>query len=270
MPERLDRLVTARGLAPSRERAQMLIAAGLVEVDGERAAKASQLVEETAEVVVTGEAIPYVGRGGLKLEAALRHFRVNAREAVCLDIGASTGGFTDCLLQRGARHVVALDVGHGQLAPSLQVDPRVELRERVNARYLSPEQFAMPFDLVAIDVSFISLTLILPAAAPALRPGGHVLALVKPEFEAGRDAVGPGGVVRDPEARKRAIQRVIRCAVDELGLDLRGTMLAPSPRGRAGNREYFACFRRPVERPDVPANAGEPGPEGGPHTDGEA
>src|SRR5256885_1741000 len=140
MTERLDRAITARGLASSRERAQGLIRAGLVLVDGKPAEKSSQPVEDSEEIEVTGEALPYVGRGGVKMEAALKHFRINARDAVCLDVGASTGGFTDCLLQRGARRIVAIDVGHGQMAESLRNDPRVELRERVNARYLSPEQ----------------------------------------------------------------------------------------------------------------------------------
>src|SRR5579862_334600 len=175
MSERLDKLIAARGLATSRERAQLLIAAGLVQVDGRTVEKAGVRVDADAAIEVTGEALPYVGRGGLKMEAALKHFRINARGILCLDVGASTGGFTDCLLQRGARRVVALDVGHDQLASSLRADPRVELREGVNARYLSPEQFTDPFDLATIDVSFISVTLVLPAVAPLVRAGGYLL-----------------------------------------------------------------------------------------------
>lgn len=252
--QRLDRLMAARGLAHSRERAQMLVAAGLVQVDGRPATKPSEQVAEDAEIVVTGEALPYVSRGGVKMEAALKHFRLNAQGAVCLDVGAGTGGFTDCLLQRGAARVVALDVGHGQLAPSLRADPRVELREDVNARYLSPEQFDTLFDLAAVDVSFISLTLVLPAVAPLVRPGGHILALIKPEFEAGRAAVGPRGVVRSPEARQRAVDKVKAFARETLGLIVRGVMRSPL-RGGSGNYEFIACFRRPLP-------AAKPAPSG--------
>jgi hemolysin TlyA family protein len=243
MLERLDKRMMERDLAPSRERAQMLIGAGLVTVDGRIAEKPSERVEEQAEIVVTGEAMPYVGRGGIKLEAALKQFRINVRGAVCLDVGASTGGFTDCLLKRGASRIVAIDVGHGQMAESLANDERVELREGVNARYLSPEQFPDRFDLAVIDVSFISLTLVLPAVVPLVRPGGHIVALIKPEFEAGREAVGPKGIVRSGEARKKAVEKVIRFAKDELKLELRSTMPSPEIGGGGGNREYFANFR---------------------------
>jgi len=242
--ERLDKLMAARGLASSRERAQMLIAAGLVQVNGRPAERSSERVAEDAEIVVTGEALPYVSRGGVKMEAALKHFRLNVRGAVCLDVGAGTGGFTDCLLQRGASRVVALDVGHDQLAPSLRADPRVELREDVNARYLSPEQFDHLFDLAAVDVSFISLTLVLPAVLPLVRPGGHVVALIKPEFELGPGAVGPRGVVRSPQARQQAVDKVKAFARDALGLIVRGVMRSPL-RGGSGNFEFIACFRRP-------------------------
>ncbi len=244
MPERLDKALVARGLASSRERAQMLVEGGLVTVDGTVAQRVSQKVDEEADVQVTGEALPYVSRGGLKLEVALKHFRLNVSGALCLDVGASTGGFTDCLLQRGAARVVAVDVGHGQLAPSLQRDPRVELREGVNARYLSPEQFTGPFDLAAVDVSFISLTLVLPAIVPLLRPGAHIIALVKPEFEAGRQAVGAKGIVRSAAARRAAVEKVTEFSQEQLALENRGTM--PSPlAGGSGNREFIACFRIP-------------------------
>jgi 23S rRNA (cytidine1920-2'-O)/16S rRNA (cytidine1409-2'-O)-methyltransferase len=242
---RLDKLMTERGLAASRERVQLLIGNGLVLVNGEQAEKASQPVAIDAEIAVTGEVLRYVGRGGLKLEAALRGLRLNVREARCLDVGASTGGFTDCLLQRGATHVTAVDVGHSQLAASLKADPRVELREGVNARYLSPEQFPELFDFATVDVSFISLTLVLPAVAPLVRPGGHILALVKPEFEAGREAVGARGIVRSPEARRGAVQRVIVAARDELRLEIRATFAAPHVPGT--NRETFLCMRKPGE-----------------------
>ncbi|MBM3493204.1 MAG: TlyA family RNA methyltransferase [Armatimonadetes bacterium] len=244
MSDRLDREMVARGLAPTRERAQLLIRGGTVAVDGKEAVKPSLGVTAESVIEVTGEVLPYVGRGGLKMEAALRHYRINVSGARCLDIGASTGGFTDCLLQRGASHVVAVDVGHGQIHESLKSDPRVTSHEGLNARYMTPDQFGGPFDLIAADVSFISLTLILPAAVPMLRAGGHLLALVKPEFEAGRDAVNERGVVRDPEAQRLARDRVSRCA-EELGLVKQG--IIPSPIITGGNREYLACFRKPKE-----------------------
>lgn len=246
MTIRLDKLIAQQGLASSRERAQILINSGLVEVDGVLAEKPSQLIAEDAEIRITGEALPYVGRGGLKLEAALRQMRVNVKDAVCLDVGASTGGFTDCLLQRGARRVVAIDVGHGQMAPSLSADPRVELREGVNARYISPEQFDTLFDVVTIDVSFISVTLVLPTVAALLRPGGHVLCLVKPEYESGPNAVDSRGVLRDANARHQAISKVVGFMRDQLGLHIRGTMPSPIVGGR-GNRETFVYARRPAE-----------------------
>lgn len=243
MPDRLDRAMLARGLAESRERAQGLIEAGLVLVDGLAAGRAAQSVEDTADIQVTGVALPFVGRGGLKMEAALRRFRINVAGARCLDVGASTGGFTDCMLQRGAAHVTAIDVGHGQLHPSLAANPAVELREGVNARYLNAADFPAPYDLAAIDVSFISVTLILPSVAPLVRPGGHLVVLIKPEFEAGRKAVGARGIVRDAGARKAATDRVMEFAAG-LGLEKRG--LQESPRSMAGgNREYIACFRLP-------------------------
>ena len=233
--------MTARKLAGSRERVQMLIAAGLVLVDDKPAEKPSQLVDEHAHISVTGDALPYVGKGGIKMEAGLKRFRLNVQGAACLDVGASTGGFTDCLLQRGAASVVAIEVGHGQMAPHLRGDARVELRESVNARYLSPEQFSMQFDIAVIDVSFISLTLILPAVAPLVRPGGHILALVKPEFEAGREAVGARGIVRSAELRHKAVEKIVTFGKDQLGLEARGTMQSPS---FGGNKEHFACFRK--------------------------
>lgn len=255
-PERLDKAVFARGLAASRERARQLIEAGLVEVNGSVVLRPSALVESGDSLAVTGEALPYVGRGGLKLEAALRHFRINASGARCLDVGASTGGFTDCLLQRGASHVVALDVGHSQLAEQLIADPRVTNLEGVNARHITQETVPGPFDMVVADVSFISLTLVLPALAPLVRPGAYILALIKPEFEAGREAVDVRGIVRDSAARTRAIDRVCDCAVKDLGLEKRGVLPLDPVRGR--NREYFACFRAPRAAVEPVADPGEP------------
>lgn len=245
--ERLDIAMVRRSLAPSRERAQLLIRAGAVLVDGVEALKPAQPVTDDMEIVVVQEVLPYVSRGGAKLEAALRHFRINVQGARCLDVGASTGGFTDCLLQRGARRVVCVDVGHGQLHEKLRKDPRVELHEGVNARYLSAEVVGTAFDLIAVDVSYISATLVLPALVPLLRPGGFLIVLIKPEFEAGRDAVGLGGVVRSDEGRRRARERVSECAVN---LGLRKIGVVPSPIRTGRNREYLGCFRSPKEVTD--------------------
>jgi 23S rRNA (cytidine1920-2'-O)/16S rRNA (cytidine1409-2'-O)-methyltransferase len=261
--ERLDKIVAARGLAESREKAQILIEAGLVQVGGQVVSKVGQRIDEDAEIVVTGEALPYVGRGGLKLAAALKHFRINAQGMTCLDVGASTGGFTDCLLQRGAKRIVAIDVGHGQLHAKLASDPRVELREGVNARHLSPDQFEERFDLAVVDVSFISLTLVLPAVKPLVRPGGHIIALVKPEFEAGREAVGARGIVRSPQARQRALDKIIYFGVDDLGLQKRGAMRSPVT-GGGGNQEFITCFRVPpdIRVPSEPPEPIEPAESG--------
>ena len=254
MADRLDKTIVERGLSATRERAQGLIAAGLVLVDGAQAEKPSQWVEDSSTIEVTGEALPYVGRGGIKMEAALRRFRINVRGAICLDVGASTGGFTDCLLQRGAVRVVAVDVGHDQMAAKLREDSRVELREGVNARYLTPDQFDAQFDLIAVDVSFISLRLILPALVPIVRPGGHIMALIKPEFEAGRENVGAKGIVRSARVRQQALDKVLRFSREELGLEVRGWI--PSPiAGGSGNREFIAYMRRvesaiPLDRPE--------------------
>ena len=244
--ERLDMAVVARGLASSRTRAQGLIKAGLVTVGGEVESRTNTPVDEETEIMVTGVALPYVGKGGLKMDAALKTFRINVRGTQCLDIGASTGGFTDCLLQRGAANVIALDVGHSQLAQSLIDDPRVENREGVNARNLKPEDFDRLFDLVAVDVSFISLTLVLPAVAPLVREGGHIIAMVKPEFEVGRAKVGAKGIVRDTDARKGALKKITEFSNNNLGLEVRGTAASPH---MGGNREYTVCLRRKVTTP---------------------
>jgi len=244
---RLDKLMAERKLAPSRERAQAMISGGMVKVNGIPAEKPNQAVAADSEIEVLGDVNPYVGRGGLKLEAGLKHFRINVKGLYCLDVGASTGGFTDVLLQRGAAEVVAIEVGHGQMAESIQNDPRVELREGVNARYLSPEQFERKFDIAVIDVSFISLTLILPPVAPLVRPGGYIIALVKPEFEVGLENIGPGGIVRNEDARWYALKKIVNFGRDELGLEVSGTMRSPAVGGGA-NREFFACFRFPGQK----------------------
>jgi 23S rRNA (cytidine1920-2'-O)/16S rRNA (cytidine1409-2'-O)-methyltransferase len=233
--ERLDVLVVERGLADSRTRAQALILAGQIVVGEQRVDKPGTRVPVEAELRLKGEVLRYVSRGGLKLEKALDHFAVDVQGLVCADIGASTGGFTDCLLQRGALRVHAIDVGWGQLHEKLRKDPRVISRERVNARHLTGDDLPEPVRLVVIDVSFISLTLVLPAVLPRLEPAGRLVALVKPQFEAGPDHVDKGGVVRDAAARLEAIER-IRAFVAGQGLTVDGLVDSPIA-GPAGNVE---------------------------------
>ncbi len=244
--QRLDALVVERGLAPSRERARALILAGQVRVNGAVVSKAGTSISADAQIDLVAPDHPYVGRGGLKLAHALEVFGIDATGVTALDIGASTGGFTDVLLQRGAARVVALDVGHGQLAWTLRNDPRVVVLERVNARALAPEQLpagARLFPLVTIDVSFISLRHILPVLPPLLLPEADVVALVKPQFEAGRAEVGKGGIVRDAAVHARVIEEVA-AAADALGLKRAG--LADSPiAGMEGNREFLLHLRWP-------------------------
>ena len=241
MKTRLDLLLVARGLAPSREKAQAMILAGLVAVDGRRAQKAGEAVAEDAELTVAGPPHPYVSRGGLKLAAALDHFGLDPRGRVCLDVGASTGGFTDCLLQRGAARVYAVDVGYGQLDAKLRSDPRVVVRERVNARALSRAEVPEPVDLATVDVSFISLRLVLPAIVGLLAPGAGLVALVKPQFEAGRGEVPRGGVVKSEATRRRVVSE-IESACRKLGLEVLGTIASPI-RGARGNEEFLLGFR---------------------------
>ncbi len=236
---RLDQLLVERGLADSRAKAQALVLAGQVLVDGARAAKPGH----TAPADVRLEVIApprYVGRGGLKLEAALDHFQIPVEDKVCLDVGASTGGFTDCLLQHGARRVYAVDVGAGQLDWKLRGDPRVVVREGVNARYLRPEDIGEPVDLAVCDVSFISVTLILPAVQPVLKDTGEMVILVKPQFEAGRKQVGKGGIVRDEAVRAAACARVEQ-AVREL--EFRTSVMESPVPGAEGNREFLLYAR---------------------------
>ena len=241
--ERLDRLLVARGLAPSRERARALIMAGAVRVDGRPSGKPGTLVGPEARLELVGRDHPFVGRGGVKLEGAFAALRIEAAGRTALDLGASTGGFTDCLLKRGARRVYALDVGRGLLDWSLRCDPRVVLLEGRNARYLEPGDLPGLVDLVAADVSFISLRLILPALPPLLLPGADVVVLVKPQFEVGRDDVGKGGIVRDPEKHLGAL-RSIAAAARAAGFGVRGA--CPSPiTGAEGNREFFLHLALP-------------------------
>ena len=240
---RLDQLIVARGLAASRERAQALVIGNHVTVDGVAVTKAGAQVDDAADVQLKTPDHPWVSRGGLKLVRALEAFQIDATGALALDIGASTGGFTDVLLHQGAAKVVAIDVGHNQIDWKLRQDPRVVVREGLNARYLTPADLpedARAFDIVTIDVSFISLAHILPVVPPLLRPGGRVVALVKPQFEAGRDDVGKGGIVRDPAIHARVVADVTRAAA-EVGLRRLG--LEPSPiEGAEGNREFLLCL----------------------------
>jgi len=238
---RLDLLLVARGLAATREKAQAMILSGAVTVDGRRVDKAGAPVDEAAEIAVAGPPHPYVSRGGVKLEAALDHFGLDPSGLVCLDVGASTGGFTDCLLQRGAARVYAIDVGYGQLDAKLRSDPRVVVREKVNARSLSREDVPETVALAAIDVSFISLRLIFPAVVPLVAAGGAVVVLVKPQFEAGRAEVGKGGIVRSEEVRVRVVSEI---AAFGRGIGLEPLGSIPSPiRGAHGNEEFLLAFR---------------------------
>lgn len=239
MKLRLDRLLVERGLAESREKAQALIMAGEVLLNGQKAAKPGQPVAPEASVEVLARP-PYVSRGGLKLAAALRHFAIDVRDQVCLDIGASTGGFTDALLQAGAIRVHAVDVGTGQIAWSLRNDPRVILHENCNARELQFSEIGERVSLIVCDVSFISVTLILPAAVPLLRTGGRMVILIKPQFEVGKGQVGKGGIVREPALHQAARERVEK-AVQSFGFS---TSIIDSPiRGAEGNQEFllYAC-----------------------------
>jgi 23S rRNA (cytidine1920-2'-O)/16S rRNA (cytidine1409-2'-O)-methyltransferase len=238
---RLDRLLVLRGLAPTREKAQAMILAGVVSVDGRRVEKAGMPVEEAADVSVSGPPHPYVSRGGMKLEAALDHFRIDPSGLVCLDVGASTGGFTDCLLQRGAAKVYAVDVGYGQLDAKLRGDPRIVVREKVNARSLSKDDVPEPVALAVIDVSFISARLILPAVVPLVAKGGAVVVLVKPQFEAGRSEVGRGGIVRSEDVRRRVVSEIANAGAG-LGLEPLGSIRSPI-RGAHGNEEFLLAFR---------------------------
>jgi len=239
---RLDRLIVERGLAPTREKAKRLILAGEVLVDETPAEKPGTMVASDVITRLRHPVSPYVGRGGEKLAGALSDLRIHVEGLRVLDIGASTGGFTDCLLQQGAGHVTALDVGKGQLDWKLRCDPRVTVIEGVNARRLEPNDFPERFDLVTIDVAFISLSKILPATVPLLRSGGRVLALVKPQFELSREEIDRGGVVRDAEKHLRAVTRVIASAQDS-GLFVED-VAASRITGIEGNREFFLLMRR--------------------------
>jgi len=238
---RIDKLLVDHGYFESRERAQRSILAGQVLVEEIVVDKPGTLVRSNAAVRVIAEE-KYVGRGGYKLEAALDHFGINPIGLVCLDVGASTGGFTDCLLQRGAGRVIAIDVGHNQLAWKIRADERVDAREGVNARNLSPELIGTQVQLATVDVSFISLTLILPPMFSCVQEGGAVIALIKPQFELEPSLVGKGGIVRDEQARLRSVSKIRDFVVGQLDREWIGVIDSPIT-GAKGNREFLACLR---------------------------
>jgi len=239
---RLDVAVAARGLAPSRERAKAMIMAGEIYVDNVKALKAGEAVDEQAKIEFRGKAMPYVSRGGYKLEKALQAFPICLKDKTCMDIGASTGGFTDCMLQNGARKVYAIDVGYGQLAWKLRTDERVVNLERTNFRYLTKEKVADVIDFASIDVSFISLTKILPVLRDFLPENGECAALIKPQFEAGREKVGKKGVVRDSAVHREVIEKIIAFALEN-GWAVSGLSFSPI-RGPEGNIEYLVHLQK--------------------------
>lgn len=251
---RLDILLTQRGLAESRAKAQALIMSGQVYVDGQKADKAGAAFTDEAQLEVRGSACPYVSRGGLKLEKALTAFGVNPAGMVCSDSGASTGGFTDCLLQHGAKKVFAIDVGYGQLAWSVRSDSRVIVMERTNIRYVTPEDLGEPLDLSVVDVSFISLKLVLPVIRRLLKPNGQVLCLIKPQFEAGKDLVGKKGVVRDPAVHRQVLEDFAALA-GSLEFALLGMTFSPV-KGPEGNVEFLAHLALGASTAFVPDTAG--------------
>lgn len=238
--QRLDVLLVRRGLAQSRQRALALVLAGRVLVDGRKITKAGARVREEADLRLCGGDIPYVSRGGLKLEAALKAFELDVSGWRCLDVGVSTGGFTDCLLQHGAAHVTAVDVGYGQVHWNLRNDPRVTLLERTNIRHFSPDTLASLVDLACIDVSFISLKIVVPVVMGCIKPTGRIVSLIKPQFEVGKGSVGKGGVVRDESMHKAVIDNLTEAFFLQ---GLRRQALIPSPIvGAKGNREFLALL----------------------------
>ncbi len=253
MKERLDVLLVKKGLTPSREKAKAVIMAGSVYVDGQKEDKAGSVFdEESAQIEVRGHALPYVSRGGLKLEKALKVFPITLTDKICMDIGASTGGFTDCMLQNGAAKVYSVDVGYGQLDWKLRQDDRVVCMEKTNFRYMTPEDIPDVLDFASVDVSFISLDKILTPAYALLKEQGEMVALIKPQFEAGREKVGKKGVVRDPKVHEEVISRIVRHA-DEVSFEVLDLSYSPI-RGPEGNIEYLIHLRKNPERtvyPDI-------------------
>ncbi len=257
MKKRLDVLMVERRLADSREKAKAIIMAGQVFVNGEREDKAGTTFEETkAQIEIKGKTLKYVSRGGLKLEKAMDVFGVDVKDKVCMDIGSSTGGFTDCMLQNGARKVYAVDVGHGQLDWKLRNDPRVVCMERTNIRYVQPEDIGEPIAFASVDVSFISLTKVLPVARTLLTENGQMVCLIKPQFEAGREKVGKKGVVRDKAVHVEVI-RMIMDHVTQQHFAIRGLSFSPI-KGPEGNIEYLIYIEKYPEDTALPDPVGDP------------
>ena len=251
MKERLDVLLVKRNLAESREKAKAIIMSGIVYVDGQKEDKAGSMFEETAPIEVRGSTLKYVSRGGLKLEKAMERFGVGLADKVCMDVGASTGGFTDCMLQNGARKVYSVDVGHGQLAWKLRNDERVVCMEKTNIRYVTPEDIPEPVQFVSIDVSFISLTKVLGPVKELMEPEGDVVCLIKPQFEAGREKVGKKGVVRDKAVHIEVIEKVISIA-QKLHFKVLGLDYSPI-KGPEGNIEYLLYIEKRPETEEISA-----------------
>ena len=245
MKKRLDIMMVEQGLAPSREKAKAYIMAGEVYVNGQKEDKAGSMFAETAKLEVRGKTLPYVSRGGLKLEKAMKNFGVTLNDKVCMDVGASTGGFTDCMLQNGAVKVYSIDVGYGQLDWKLRNDPRVVCMEKTNIRYVKPEDIADRLDFASVDVSFISLTKVLGPARELLNDNGEMVCLIKPQFEAGREKVGKKGVVRDKAVHEEVINKVIDFAV-EIGFHILNLEYSPI-KGPEGNIEYLVYIRKEAE-----------------------
>lgn len=255
MKERLDILIVNKGLAASREKAKAIIMSGIVYVDGQKEDKAGSMFEETANIEVRGATLKYVSRGGLKLEKAMTHFGVELKDKICMDVGSSTGGFTDCMLQNGAKKVYAVDVGNGQLAWKLRQDERVVCMEKTNIRYVTREQIAEPIEFSSIDVAFISLTKVLEPVKALLTPDGEIVALIKPQFEAGREQVGKKGVVRDKAVHLEVVERILAYA-SGIGFQILNLEFSPI-KGPEGNIEYLvhlknheegtACENMPVD-----------------------
>lgn len=244
MKQRIDKLLLERGLADSRTKAQALVMAGVVLANEQRVEKPSETFTDEVELRIKGESAEsrYVSRGGLKLETALSEFGLDVTDLDCIDIGSSTGGFTDCLLKHGARHITAIDSGTNQLVWQLRTDDRVDVREQTNARELTPENFDREFDIAVMDVSFISATKLLAAVASLIKDGGRIVVLIKPQFEVGRGEVGKGGIVREPEKHERVVAEVNGFA-ESLGLQIIGTIDSPIT-GAEGNKEFLACYAK--------------------------
>ena len=248
MKERLDVLLVKRGLAESREKAKAIIMSGIVYVEDQKEDKAGTTFDENAKIEVRGSTLKYVSRGGLKLEKAMTHFGVTLDQKVCMDVGASTGGFTDCMLQNGAVKVFSVDVGHGPLAWKLRIDPRVVCMEKTNIRYVTPEDIGEPVDFSSIDVSFISLTKVLGPVKEILSPGGEVVALIKPQFEAGREKVGKKGVVRELSTHIEVVEMIVGYA---RSIGFRTLHLSYSPiKGPEGNIEYLLHISKDESKTD--------------------